>query len=125
MFPGDHRGSPNFKSPTRPLPSISSIITAMAHALWLNSPPARKFYVEENQTFYFVRPTSAPGLARPEPRQGPRLVISQRIHEAYANVAPAKVLANQPNRSLSNRPAKASTRRSLTLQTPELAAVQH
>ena len=88
------RGSPNFRVANKTF----AIYQINHHgdgriALWLNSPPgAQKFYVKENQTFYFVPPYVGPrgwlGLNLDKGLDWQ--IISQRIHEAYANVAPAK-----------------------------------
>ena len=97
-------------------------------ALWLNSPPgAQKFYVEENQTFYFVPPYVGPrgwlGLNLDKGLDWQ--IISQRIHEAYANVAPAKVLAGQPEPVFIEPPSEGIDPAVFDpFQTPELAAVQ-
>ena len=118
MFRGDQSGQPQFQSRQQDL----AIYQINHHgdgriALWLNSPPgAQKFYVKENQTFYFVPPYVGPrgwlGLNLDKGLDWQ--IISQRIHEAYANVAPAKVLAGQPEPVFIEPPSGASTQRSLT-----------
>lgn len=123
------RGSPNFRVANK-----TFAIYQLNHhgdgriALWLNSPPgAQKFYVEENQTFYFVPPYVGPrgwlGLNLDKGLDWQ--IISQRIHEAYANVAPAKVLADQPEPVFIEPPSEGIDPAVFDpFQTPELAAVQ-
>ena len=123
------RGSPNFRVANKTF----AIYQINHHgdgriALWLNSPPgAQKFYVEENQTFYFVPPYVGPrgwlGLNLDKGLDWQ--IVSQRIFEAYAHTAPTKVLATQPKPVFIEPPTEDIDPAVFDpFQTPELAAVQ-
>lgn len=123
------RGSPNFRVANKTF----AIYQINHHgdgriALWLNSPPgAQKFYVEENQMSYFVPPYVGPRgwLGLNLDRGLDWQIISQRIHEAYANIAPAKVLADQPEPVFIEAPSEGIDPAVFDpFQKPELATVQ-
>ena len=123
------RGSPNFRVTNKTF----AIYQINHHgdgriALWLNSPPgAQRFYVEENQTFYFVPPYVGPSgwLGLNIDNGLDWQIISQRIYEAYAHVATAKVLAQQPEPICIEPPTEGIDPAVFDpFEKPELAAVQ-
>ena len=75
-------------------------------ALWRNVRPARRSLRRGKSNLLRRAPTSAPAAGSAcASTELDWQIISQRIHEAYANVAPARCSQTSQNRSLSNRPA--------------------
>ena len=94
------RGHPNFRVANKTF----AIYQINHHgdgriALWLRSPPgSQQFYVAENPACYFVPPYVGPsGWLGVELDAGLHWdTIGQRVFEAYCQVAPAKIAAQQP-----------------------------
>ncbi|MDG1703350.1 MAG: hypothetical protein P8I46_03940, partial [Pseudomonadales bacterium] len=94
------RGHPNFRVANKTF----AIYQINHHgdgriALWLRSPPgSQPFHVAENPACYFVPPYVGPsGWLGVQLDAGLHWdTIGQRVFEAYCQVAPAKIAAQQP-----------------------------